>query len=196
MMKKRIISLENDIEKIKKENDALNKKDFLKNELINKLDKEKQKVIEENKHLINEIDKLNKLNENLNVQLERFLSNNIIKNYKEEKVIKINIQNKQNNIKALSNKINDEENVTPSSVDKSNNFSIHINNSNMDFGLNSKKSNPISIFRLSKVSEIKKIDTNLDSEREIKNNLDVLNENLQNAKKNKLEINPFNNKED
>ena len=66
----------------------------------------------------------------------------------------------------------------------------------MDFGLNSKKSNPISIFRLSKVSEIKKIDTNLDSEREIKNNLDVLNENLQNAKKNKLEINPFNNKED
>ena len=196
MMKKRIISLENDIEKIKKENDALNKKDFLKNELINKLDKEKQKVIEENKHLINEIDKLNKLNENLNVQLERFLSNNIIKNYKEEKVIKINIQNKQNNIKALSNKINDEENVTPSSVDKSNNFSIHINNSNLDFGLNSKKSNPISIFRLSKVSEIKKIDTNLDSEREIKNNLDVLNENLQNAKKNKLEINPFNNKED
>ena len=197
IMKRRIISLENDIEKIKKENDSLNKKDFLKNELINKLDKEKQNITEENKKLINEIDKLNKLNEKLKEQLEQFTSDNITKEYKEENVVTIDIKNKKNNIKVLSNITNNEGNISPSSADKSNNLSIHINNSNIEFGLNSKKTNPTSIFRLSKISEIKKIDNNNDSgEREIKNNLDVLNENIKNAKKNNLEINPFNNKDE
>ena len=92
--------------------------------------------------------------------------------------------------------MNNEENKTPSSNELSNNLSININNSNLEIGHDSKKNNPVSIFRLSKISEIKKIDNNnIDSEREIKNNLDILNEELINNQKNKVEIKPFNNKE-
>ena len=54
---------------MKKENEALNKKDFLKNELINKLDKEKQNILRENKKILNEIKNLKKTNEELNIRL-------------------------------------------------------------------------------------------------------------------------------
>jgi hypothetical protein len=201
IIKKNIINLKNQLENMKKENEALNKKDFLKNELINKLDKEKQNLLRENKKILNEINNLKKTNEELNIRLIQYTSkinkeeiNN--NNYKEDKVIKINFLNKQNNIKKSSAKMNNEENKTPSSNELSNNLSININNSNLEIGHDSKKNNPISIFRLSKISEIKKIDNNnIDSEREIKNNLDILNEELINNQKNKVEIKPFNNKE-
>ena len=201
IIKKNIINLKNQLENMKKENEALNKKDFLKNELINKLDKEKQNILRENKKILNEINNLKKTNEKLNIRLMQYTSkinkeekNN--NNYKEDSVVKINFLNKQNNIKKSSAKMNNEENKTPSSNELSNNLSININNSNLEIGHDSKKNNPISIFRLSKISEIKKIDNNnIDSEREIKNNLDILNEELINNQKNKVEIKPFNNKE-
>ena len=201
IIKKNIINLKNQLENMKKENEALNKKDFLKNELINKLDKEKQNILRENKKILNEINNLKKTNEELNIRLMQYTfkinkgekNNN---NYKEDNAIKINFLNKQNNIKKSSAKMNNEENKTPSSNELSNNLSININNSNLEIGHDSKKNNPISIFRLSKISEIKKIDNNnIDSEREIKNNLDILNEELINNQKNKVEIKPFNNKE-
>ena len=53
----------------------------------------------------------------------------------------------------------------------------------MEIGLNEKKNNTISIFRLSKISEIKK-------------NLEILNEKLISNEENNGEINPFNNKDD
>ena len=201
IIKKNIINLKNQLENMKKENEALNKKDFLKNELINKLDKEKQNILRENKKILNEINNLKKTNEELNIRLMQYTSkinkeerNN--NNYKEDSVVKINFLNKQNNIKKSSAKMNNEENKTPSSNELSNNLSININNSNLEIGHDSKKNNPVSIFRLSKISEIKKIDNNnIDSEREIKNNLDILNEELINNQKNKVEIKPFNNKE-
>ena len=200
-LKKKIINLGSEIEKIKQENDALNKKDSLKNQLIKKLDKEKQNLIEENNQLMNDIKKINKLNEDLNTKLKEINSKNtnIIKTreYKEENVIKLNIPFKNIITKDLSAKTNNEENKTPSSNERSNNLSINVNNSNMEIGLNEKKNNTISIFRLSKISEIKKMDNYIDSgDREIKKNLEILNEKLISHEENNGEINPFNNKDD
>ena len=200
-LKKRIINLESEIEKIKQENDALNKKDFLKNQLIKKLDKEKENLIEENNQFMNDIKKLNELNEDLNTKLKEINSKNIneikTNEYKEENVIKFNILNKNIITNDLSAKTNNEENKTPSSNERSNNLSINVNNSNMEIGLNEKKNNTISIFRLSKISEIKKMDNNIDSgDKEIKKNLEILNEKLKSNGENNEEINPFNNKDD
>ena len=92
------------------------------------------------------------------------------------------------------------ENKTPSSNEQSNILGTNnnINNSNIEIGMESKKNNNVvSLFRLSKVSEIKKIDNNNNDsdKREIKNNIDLLNEKL-NDKNNKNKINPFNNNDD
>ena len=204
LMAKNINSLENEIEKIKNENEALNKKDFLKNELINRLDKEKQKIIEENNKLIKDIEKLKKLNEELNSQLYEYKSKenqiNINTNYKEENIIKINITNKKENIKEITEKSNNMENKTPSSNEQSNILSTNnnINNSNVEIGMESKKNNNVvSLFRLSKVSEIQKIDNNNNDsdKREIKNNIDLLNGEVNNKNK-EDKINPFNNNDD
>ena len=205
IMKKGINNLENELEKIKKENEALNKKDFLKNELIKKLDKEKQNIIEENKKLMLDLDKLKKLNEDLNTQIIQYKSKNnqlyINTNYKEENIIKINIINRRNNTKELSDKSNNNmENKTPSSNEQSNILSTNnnINNSNIEIGMESKKNNnAISLFRLSKMSEIRKIDNNNNDsdKREIKNNIDLLNGKIKNGNNND-KINPFNNSDD
>ena len=205
IMKKGITNLENELEKIKKENEALNKKDFLKNELIKKLDKEKQNIIEENKKLMLDLDKLKKLNEELNTQIIQYKSKNnqlyINTNYKEENIIKINIINRRNNTKELSDKSNNNmENKTPSSNEQSNILSTNnnINNSNIEIGMESKKNNnAVSLFRLSKMSEIRKIDNNNNDsdKREIKNNIDLLNGKIKNGNNND-KINPFNNSDD
>ena len=168
------------MKKLKQENEALIKKDFLKNELIKKLDKEKQNIIEENQNLINDIDKHKKTNENLNSQLNKYSSliggNKKNKDYKKENIIQINILNKQKSINNSLVKNSNEENKTPFSNEQSNNMSLNVNNAKMDIGINNQKNNVISIFRLSKISEIKKVDNNIDfSEKEIKNNLDLLN---------------------
>ena len=180
LFKKNLISLENEMKKLKQENEALIKKDFLKNELIKKLDKEKQNIIEENQNLLNDIDKLKKNNENLNSQLNKYSSliggNKKNKDYKKENIIQINILNKQKNINNSLVKNSNDENKTPSSNEQSNNMSLNVNNAKMNIGINNQKNNAISIFRLSKISEINKVDNNIDfSEKEIKNNLDLLN---------------------
>ena len=200
IIKKRIINLENEIEKIKQENEALNKKDFLKNELIKKLDKEKQNILEENKKVLNEINELKKISDELNSQLIKLNSEknkeNIINKLREEKIIKINFLNKPNEIIGLSTETKKEENKTPSSNEQSNNINSNINNNIIENALESKKNNPISFFRLSKISEIKKVDNSIDSDKkEIKNNLDLLNEKIKNSEKNNGEMNFFGNKD-
>ena len=204
IMKKNITNLENEIEKIKKENEALNKKDFLKNGLIKKLDKEKQNIIEENSKILKDIEQLKKLNEELNSQLIQYRSKNnqsyINGDYKEENIIKINITNKKINGKELTVKSNSMENKIPSSNEQSNILSTNnnINISNIEIGMDSKKNNnAISLFRLSKVSEIRKMDNNNNDsdKREIKNNIDLLNGKIDNENNNG-KINPFNNNDD
>jgi hypothetical protein len=197
LFKKNLIRLENEMKKLKQENEALIKKDFLKNELIKKLDKEKQNIIEENQNLLNDIDKLKKTNENLNSQLNKYSSliggNKKNKDYKKENIIQINILNKQKNINNSLVKNSNDENKTPSSNEQSNNMSLNVNNAKMNIGINNQKNNAISIFRLSKISEINKVDNNIDfSEKEIKNNLDLLN--TINNENNNDEANLFTNK--
>ena len=203
-MKKNLTNLENEIDKIKKENEVLNKKDFLKNGLIKKLDKEKQNIIEENSKILKDIEQLKKLNEELNSQLIQYRSKNnqsyINGDYKEENIIKINITNKKINGKELTVKSNSMENKTPSSNEQSNILSTNNNiiNSNIEIGMESKKNNnAVSLFRLSKMSEIRKIDNNNNDsdKREIKNNIDLLNGKIKNGNNND-KINPFNNSDD
>ena len=92
------------------------------------------------------------------------------------------------------------ENKTPSSNEQSNILSTNnnINISNIEIGMDSKKNNnAISLFRLSKVSEIRKMDNNNNDsdKREIKNNIDLLNGKIDNENNNG-KINPFNNNDD
>ena len=61
--------MENELKKIEEEHEALIRKDFLKNELINKLDKEKQNLIEENKKILIDLEQKNKLNKEFDKQL-------------------------------------------------------------------------------------------------------------------------------
>ena len=56
---------EEEIKKLKSENEKLNKKDAVKNDLITKLDKEKQKLLEEIEKLTNSIEKLKNTNNKL-----------------------------------------------------------------------------------------------------------------------------------
>ena len=201
IIKKKIINLENEIERIKQENEALNKKDFLKNELIKKLDKEKQNILEENNKVLNKINELKTINDELNLQIiqlnsEKNKEKNITNKLKEEKIIKLDFLNKHNEIIGLSSETKKEEIKTLSSNEQSNNLNSNINNNIMENPLESKKTNPISIFRLSKVSEIKKVDNSIDSDKkEIKNNLELLNEKVKNSEKNNSEINFFGNKD-
>ena len=179
------------------------------NTVIKKLDKEKQNLIEENEKLNKELEKIKKLNDNLDKEL-KLLTNknkmeNIIKNYKIENILALNINN-PSKIKAIDNKELKEEKVevinTPKSKHNSNNLSINLNGSNGEVGVDSKKSNPFSVFRLSKVSEIKEIKTdNVDSgDKELKNNLELLNEKCNNGLKDGNqdigEVNSFNENED
>ena len=90
------------------------------------------------------------------------------------------------------------ENKTPSSNEQSNILSTNNNNCNIEIGLDSKKNNNIvSLFRLSKVSEIKKIDNNNNDsdKKDIKNNIDLLNVKIKN-KNNEDKIKPFYNNDD
>ena len=208
-LKNIIINLEKDLTKLKIENESISKKDFLKNGLIKKLDKEKQNLIEENEKLNKELEKIKKLNDNLDKEL-KLLTNknkmeNIIKNYKIENILSLNINN-ASKIETNDNKKLKEEKVevinTPKSKHNSNNLSINLNGSNGEVGVDSKKSNPFSVFRLSKVSEIKEIKTdNVDSgDKELKNNLELLNEKCNNGLKDGNqdigEVNSFNENED
>jgi len=202
-LKNEINKLEKEINKIKEENEAITKNDYLKNELIKKLDKEKQNLIEENKKIINEIEQIKILNKNLNEKLNQISINNkienIIKKYKIENELSYNIIN-EHKIEAFGNeKLKEEKieiNKTPKSNENINNATLNLNfnNSNAE-AFDSKKNNRLSIFRLSKVSDIKeiKIDNADSSDKDLKINLDLLNgKNNLNNNKNNEKINPFN----
>ena len=201
-MKEKIINLENAILKLKEENETIVKKDYLKNELIKKLDKEKQNITNENDKISIELEKIKKLNEDLNIQLKEILNrnnkDNIIKNYKIENTLTINYDNydtkeKSDNKNFEKNENLDEKNdinKTPKNDNNINNTSINFTISNSDAQLDSKKNNPLSAFGLSKVSEIKAIKSdNVDSaDKDIKNNLTLLNEKINNN----CEVSSFN----
>lgn len=203
-LKNEIDKLEKELNKIKEENEAITKNDYLKNELIKKLDKEKQNLIEENKKIFNEIEQIKILNKNLNEKLNQISINNkienIIKKYEIENTLSYNVIN-ENKIEAFDNKKLKEEkieiNKTPKSNENNNNnntLNLNFNNSNIE-AFDSKKNNRLSIFRLSKVSDIKEIKMdNIDSsDKDLRTNLDLLNGNNNlNSNKNNEEINPFN----
>jgi len=203
-LKYEIDKLEKEISKIKEENEAITKNDYLKNELIKKLDKEKQNLIEENKKIFNELEQIKILNKNLNEKLNQISINNklenIIKKYEIENTLSYNVIN-EHKIEAFDNeKLKEEKieiNKTPKSNENNNNnntLNLNFNNSNIE-AFDSKKNNRLSIFRLSKVSDIKEIKMdNIDSsDKDLRTNLDLLNGNNNlNSNKNNEEINPFN----
>jgi hypothetical protein len=89
-------SLKVEFERIRNENDILNKKDKLKSELINKLDKEKQNLIEE-------INRLNK-----EIKSEKVKNEKIIKEKEKIKEENIKISNILNDIMKEENKEKEE----------------------------------------------------------------------------------------
>ena len=99
-LKEKINNLEKEISKIKEENENLNKKDYLKNELIKKLEKEKQNILEENKKLCLNLNEIKQLNNNLNKQFKEMLNKNtienILKQYEIENVLEMSIKNELN----------------------------------------------------------------------------------------------------
>ena len=142
-----------------------------------------------------ELENLKKLNDNLNDKIKEISIKNIINQYNIEKILTLNFESIPKNEKIIDKTKEKEKieiNKTPiSNKNNSNNLSINWNISNSEVEIDSKKSNPLSVFRLSKVSEIKIIkNDNIDSgDKEIKNNLDLLNGQTKN---NNGEINSFN----
>lgn len=201
-LKDEINKLEKEINKIKEENNSISKNDYLKNELIKKLDKEKQNLIEENKKIFNELEQIKTMNKNLNEKLNQISNNNkienIIRKYKIENALSYNVIN-EHKIEAFDNdKLKEEKierNKTPISNENNNaTLNLNFNNSNVE-AFDSKKNNRVSIFRLSKVSDIKEIKMdNIDSsDKDLRTNLDLLNGNNNlNNNKNNEEINSFN----
>ena len=198
-LKIEINKLEKEINKIKEENEAISKNDYLKNELVKKLDKEKQNLIEENKKIFSEIEQIKIINKNLNEKLNQISINNkienIIKKYKIEKSISYNIINEYK-IEAFDYEKLKEEKIGKNKTPKcneinNNNLTLNLNYSNID--IDSKKNNCLSIFRLSKVSDIKEIKMdNIDnSDKGLRANLDLLNgnNNIYNNNRNNEEIN-------
>jgi N-terminal acetyltransferase B complex non-catalytic subunit len=191
-LKNIIINLEKEIYKLKQENDSITNDYQLKNELITKMENEKLNIIKENEIIKKELEKMKKINEDLDKKINLNKNNNEIvnnvKNYKIENILKLNINNKsknenENNI-AEKDKI--EMTKTPKIVEIINNLSMNLNGSNEEIEPEMKNPIPSSIFRLSKISEIKKIKNDIDSgDKELKTNLDLLNG----------EINPFNENE-
>ena len=169
-------NLEKEISKYKEENELLSKKDTMKNELIKKLDKEKQNIIDENKKLFNELEKMKSLNMNINEQYQKLKLKNIkLKNNEIENNINITIKNIKNKEIFDDKKLKAEINYTSKNSDNSNILSYG------EIGNESKKNNFLRLSKISKISEIKenKIDNDSDSKDTIiKNNIALLNEKL------------------
>ena len=208
-MKQKILGLENEILKLKQEKEEMTKKEYLKNELIKKLEKEKQNIINENERLSIEFQKIKKLSDDISNQLKEALKKinieNIASNYKIDKILTMSIDNclkkeKSENKMEKKNTIIEEEknniNKTPINNKNNDNPDINLTISNGEVPIDSKKSNPLSVLGLSKISEIKIIKSdNADSGvKEIKNNLALLNEEFDNKHSfiYKGDISPFN----
>ena len=176
-LKIEINNLEKEILKYKEENELLYKKDNMKNELINKLDKENQNLIDEVKKISNELKKEKALNN----KYQQLKAGNIeFKKYEIENILSILIENCKNKIFDIT-KLK-EEKIEINYINKknynSNKVSLYNNTNDEVIGNEPKKNN---IFRLSKISDIKenRIDNNNDSKDTIiKNNIVMLNEKI------------------
>ena len=152
-----INNLEYEISKYKEKNESLTKKDILKNQLIKKLDYEKQNLIEENKKLSNEIEKIKKLNLTLNEEYQKLKNKNNVYTdftiYKIENAISIDIQNKIKNTKKfddirlkeetmdisnINNNKNNESTINNNIFNRDNNKVVKNNNANSNDNKNSK----------------------------------------------------------
>ena len=90
--------LEEEIQKLKKENEKIYKKDISKNDFIEKLDKEKKNLLEEIEKMKKNIEDLNNVNIKLNKDLERKMNKNIFLKVENNSFFSINIKNKKNNV--------------------------------------------------------------------------------------------------
>ena len=96
--------IQKEIAYIKKENDSLKKKDNMKNDLINKLDKEKQKLIDDIKKINIDIAKQKEINENLENEIKNLKqlsknNKNILKELEVENKIQLSVENNSKTIK-------------------------------------------------------------------------------------------------
>ena len=183
-----ISDLEKEISKLKQEIESMNKKDTLKNELIKKLEKEKQNIIEENEKFKKDLEQIKQLNYNLENQLKKISNQNnienIIKTYKIENPLILNIENKPKINMLDINKLNEEKiennQTSKNNENINNNVILNSNGRSEEGGLDSNKNNP-----LQRVSNIKEVEMmNGDSEdNQIKTNL--------NENKNNVEVNSF-----
>ena len=89
--------LDEEIKKLKSENEKLNKKDVVKNDLITKLDKEKQKLLEEIEKLTNSIEELKNTNNKL------IEEKNEKEKAKEEEKAETKMDSNKNNIFVIEN---------------------------------------------------------------------------------------------
>ena len=137
-----INNLENEISKYKEKNESLTKKDILKNQLIKKLDYEKQNLIEENKKLSNDIEQIKKLNVTLNEEYQKLKKKNNVytdfNNYKIENPISMDIHNKIKNIAKSDDIQLKEEKMDISNI---NNNNVSTINNNIINGVNNKADN-------------------------------------------------------
>jgi hypothetical protein len=203
-LKNIIINKEKELSKLKKENESIVKKDFLKNELINKLDKEKQNILEENEKLNKELEKIKKINDNkyneLKLIIDKNKIENIMKNYKIENLQILTLKSMPKTKMFDINKLKEvkiEINTIQKNIGNSNNLSVNFNGYNGALGQDTKKTNQMSVVVLTKISEIKdiKIDNIENVDKEIKANLDLLNEKNNNVlkdNKNNAEVESFN----
>jgi len=96
------INLEDEIKKLKAENEKLYKKEIVQNDLINKLDKEKQKMIEEIENMKKNIEESNNIIKKLNKDLDNKMNKNFllkIENNSSFSINKINKTLNKDNIK-------------------------------------------------------------------------------------------------
>ena len=184
-LKNIIINLEKEIYKLKQENASITNDFSLKKDIITKMENEKQNIIKDNENMKNELEKIKKINDELDQKLRLYSNDNkignIIKNNKIDNILMLSIY-KTNEMDNKVEKEKKEINKTPKNIEKNNCLSLNLNGSNVEVEPESKNYNPLSIFASSKLSEIKKIKNDIDSgDKEIKTNLDLLNG-----------VNPFN----
>ena len=120
------IELNEEYKKLKLEIEKMNKKDIVKNELIKKLDKEKQNFLEEIEQLKNQINELK--NNNINNNKLKDEENNI--NKKIDKIRVYNIENDKNMEEEKSYNYESDLNVRIKTNNKENNENMDNNNTN------------------------------------------------------------------
>ena len=160
--------LEEEIQKLKKENEKLNKKDISKNDLIAKLDKEKQNLLEEIEKMKKNIEDLNNINIKLNKDLDNKMNKKILLKKENNSFFSIIAKNKKINI--------NKENINKNDIFK-NYFNIRSND------YKNKSHNKLDINQIlydlingEKINE-KINENNINNKSDIDNNIKELNNN-------------------